>query len=163
MCHRATFQLLYVSLCNTTSGLIYVICILQYLKKKKKEFGFHCHFSRTKPQKLVPNLTSSWTATTLDAWVKWVFNLFTLSVFMLRFAAALLNFNMLVRLHETWQTELSLYQIAKQITKNCREGRTGHRSLHCEQYYSSISWHQTFKACVLSYMSIQFLFGCIPA
>lgn len=58
---------------------------------------------------------------------------------MQRFAAALLNFNVLDRLHETWQTELSLYQIAKQISKNCPEVRTDQRSLHSEQYYSPIS------------------------
>lgn len=121
-------------------------------KTKIKIIGFHCPHSRTKPQKLVPNLTSNRTATWEDVWAKWVFNLFTLSFFLLNFAPALLNFHMLGRLHEIWQTELSLYQIAKQICENCLEVRTCHKSLHYEQYHSPISWHQPFKACSSMYV-----------
>lgn len=68
ICHGATFQLMYVRLCNITLGLIHqMICVLQQQKKKIKMFAFHCHLSRTKSEKLVSNLTSKWAVT-------WVFN-----------------------------------------------------------------------------------------
>ena len=93
ICHGATFQRLYVSLCNATLRLI---CVTWFVfcksKTKIKKFAFDCHPSGTNPLKLVPNLTSNWSATQGGTWVKWVFNLFTLSFFMLRFCCCFVEF-----------------------------------------------------------------------